>query len=307
MPHALARSAVSFGLVTIPVAILPATESHAISFRQIHTPDLGRVRHRKVCEVCGEVLRQDQIGRGYEMPDGSLVEITDEELDGLPLESVHAIEVAGFVPWSSVPVVRIGKAYYLQAQGKVAAKPYTLIVEALKRNEKVAIARYALRDRERYGLLRVKDDVLVLHQLLAADEIRSPATLTPPETDVPEDELQGALDLTEALTTDDLSDLTDDYKEALEKVITAKIEDREPPSAEAPAPRATGVVDLMAALNESVAAARESRGESSEHATVHEMPKPARKTTAAAKKATAKTATKKSPAKKAGGRKPRSA
>ncbi|MGW1496154.1 Ku protein [Streptomyces sp. NPDC002402] len=208
------------------------------------------------------------------------------------------------------------KPYYLAPHGDIAAKPYVLIVQALQRTSKVAIAKFALRDRERYGLLRVKDGVLVLHQLLASDEIRSPAALAPPETDVPADELQRALDLAEALTTENLGDLTDHYKEALEEVITAKIEDRQ---LQAPAPREPVLVDLMAALNESVAAARQSRGESDEHATVHEIPRSnrtAKKTTPAATKKVAavarktpgrKTADKKTPAKKTGRRKPRSA
>ncbi|WP_406002153.1 hypothetical protein [Streptomyces sp. NBC_00829] len=104
----------------------------------------------------------------------------------------------------------------------------------------------------------------------------TPAALAPPETDVPEDELRRALDLAEALTTDDLGDLNDHYKEAVEEVITAKIEDRQLSPMAAPAPREPVLVDLMAALNESVAAARQSRGESGEHATVHEMLPPKR-------------------------------
>jgi DNA end-binding protein Ku len=291
MPHTLMNTAISFGLVTIPVSIMPATESHSIAFRQIHTADGGRIRNRKICEECGKSLDQSQIGRGYELPDGSLVEITDQDLDALPLESVRAIEVAGFLPWATIPLERIGRSYYLQAHGDIAAKPYTLIRRALQRNDKVAIARYSLRDRERYGLLRVRGDALVLHQLLAADEIRDPAALAPRETGVPDDELQGALELTEALTTDDLSnisDLTDHYTDALEKIITAKLEGKQPPPAEEEeqAPRAP-VVDLMAALNASVDKARQARGETDD-ATVHEIP--AKKTTAAAKKTTAKRA-----------------
>ncbi|MCX4821505.1 hypothetical protein OG883_16700 [Streptomyces sp. NBC_01142] len=154
----------------------------------------------------------------------------------------------------------------------------------LEHNAKTAIARYSLRDRERRGFLRVKDGVLVLHQLLAADEVRSPAAVAPQEESVPDDELQSALDLTATLTTDDLSGLTDHYTEALEEVISAKLEGKRPaPAVEEQAPRAP-VVDLMAALNESVKAARASRGETGEHATVHEMPKKrsATKTTARA-------------------------
>ncbi|MFI9587781.1 Ku protein [Streptomyces sp. NPDC052236] len=174
----------------------------------------------------------------------------------------------------------------MAAHGAVAARPYSLIVKALQRNAKAAIARYSLRDRERLGLLRVKDGVLVLHQLLAADEIRSPSVVAPPQGSVPDDELQSALELTDALTADDLSGLTDHYTEALEEVIHAKLEGKRPaPATQGQAPQAP-VFDLMAALNESVKAARAARGETGEHATVHEMPRKrvAKKTTAATQK-----------------------
>ncbi|MCX4826166.1 Ku protein [Streptomyces sp. NBC_01142] len=302
MPHPLMNSAVSFGLVTIPVSVWPATESHSIAFRQIHTADGGRIRNRKICEQCGEQLSQDQIGRGYEAPDGSLVEITDADLDGLPLESVRAIEVIGFNAYESIDAVSIGRAYYLAAHGDIAAKPYSLIVKALQRTSKAAVVRYSLRDRERLGLLRVKDNVLVLHQLLAADEIRDSAALAPPEESLPEHEIQSALALAEALSSDDIGDvgdLTDHYTEALEKIIAAKADGRQlSPAESGDEGQRAPIVDLMAALSESVEKAREARGEP---AAVHEMPtrnRAAKKTTSAAKRSSAKKTAGK---KKAGG------
>ncbi|MYZ36886.1 Ku protein, partial [Streptomyces sp. MnatMP-M17] len=161
---ALAHSAVSFGLVTIPVAITPATQSHSVAFRQVHTADMGRVRNRRVCDVCGQTPGLEQIGRGYELPDGALVEVTDAELDALPLDSVRAIEVVGFNPVGSVDPLSLGRAYYLTAHGDIAVKPYALLVRALRRTEKIAVARFALRDRERLGLLRGQGTALVLHR-----------------------------------------------------------------------------------------------------------------------------------------------
>ncbi|MGW3628022.1 non-homologous end joining protein Ku [Streptomyces sp. NPDC000880] len=305
MPSLLS-TAISFGLVTIPVSVEPATESHSVKFRQIHLKDLGRVRNRKTCEVCGQQLGQDEIGRGWELADGSLMEVTDEELDSLPLEEVRAIDVVGFNQAESVNSISLSRSYYLAPKGDIAIKPYTLIVKALQRTDKVAVARYSLRDRTRLGLVRVKENVLVLQQLLAPDEVRPPSAIAVPEVDVDDDEVQGALTLAEAFDTEDLSGFKDEYTEALNAVISAKIEGREPPSFEEEKPHAP-VVDLMAALNESVAAARASRGETGEDATVHEMPPkeraPKKSTTAAAKKTTAK----KAPAKKSSGRKPRSA
>ncbi|MGW0777516.1 Ku protein, partial [Streptomyces sp. NPDC002835] len=155
--------------------------------------------------------------------------------------------------------------------------------------------KFALRGRERLGLLRVKEDALVLHSMHWPDEIRSPASLAPPAVDIEDSEVDGAMALMDAMREEDISQYTDHYREAVQEVIAAKAEGREPPAAEEEAEPGGQVVDLMAALNASVAKARESRGED-EHATVHEMPQPKKK---AAKKAPAKKATaKKETAKK---------
>ncbi|MFE5621080.1 Ku protein [Streptomyces virginiae] len=157
--------AISFGLVTIPIKMVPATESHDISFRQIHTADGGRIRYRKVCELDGQVLRQDEIVRGYETATGTLIPVTDEDLDNLPLPTAKAIEIVSFVPAASIDPIQIGASYYLAATETVAAKPYELLRQALERSSKVAVAKFAMRDRERLGLLRVKGDVIMLHAL----------------------------------------------------------------------------------------------------------------------------------------------
>lgn len=226
----------------------------------------------------------------------------------MPLPTARAIDIVAFVPAELIDPVRIGASYYLEADGQVSAKPYKLLRQALERSSKVAVAKFALRGRERLGLLRVKGDALVLHAMHWPDEIRSPAELAPPPVEIGDSEVDGALALMDAMGQDDLSDYHDEYREALEQVIAAKAEGKALPTLEAPRP-AGQVVDLMAALNESVAKARESRGEG-EHATVHEMLKPKKtakkspakkavvsKKTAAAKKAAAKKAP--------GGRKPR--
>lgn len=303
MPRPIWSGAISFGLVTIPIKVTNATEDRSISFRQVHLEDMGRIRYRKVCEVDGQQLRDDEIIKGYEVSKDTLIPVTDQDLEGMPLPTVKAIDIVAFVPAESIDPVRIGDSYYLEADGQVSAKPYKLLRQALERSSKVAVAKFALRGRERLGLLRVKDDVLVLHSMHWPDEIRSPAELAPPPVEIGDSEVDGALALMDAMGQDDLSDYRDEYRAALEQVIAAKAEGKAMPAAEAPQP-AGQVVDLMAALNESVAKARQSRGED-EHATVRDMPKP--KKTAAKNKAPAKkTATKKTAAKKtASGRKPR--
>ncbi|WP_326615184.1 Ku protein (plasmid) [Streptomyces scopuliridis] len=293
MPSSIWRGAISFGLVTIPIRVVTATQSHSISFRQVHLKDMGRIRYRKICELDGQELPDDEIGKGYELSKDQLIEVTDDDLYDLPLPTAKAIEIAAFVDSSEIDPIRLGDFYYLAVDGAVASKPYTLLREALKRSSKVAVAKFALRGRERLGLLTIRDDALILHSMHWPDEIRSPESLAPKSIDVGDAEITRAEQLIASMEIDDISGFRDKYRDALEKVIEAKSEGAEPPAVETPEPTEGRVVDLMAALEQSVSAARESRGED---ATVHEMPK----------KKTAKKA-KKTAAKKTSGRKPRSA
>ncbi|WP_327691011.1 Ku protein [Streptomyces sp. NBC_00461] len=304
MPRTIWSGAISFGLVTVPINVQSATEDHSIRFHQYHLEDMGRVRVKKVCELEDREVTQSEIGKGYEYAKDQVVAISDTDLRELPLPTAKAIEIEAFVPLDSIDPIRISEGYYLAPDGQVAAKPYKLLVQALGRSSKVAVAKYAWSGRERLGLLRVKDDVIVLHAMRWPDEIRDPAELLPPPTEVSDGEIEGALALMESMSRDDLTgpEFEDAYTDAMAKIIEAKREHRELP--DAPEPQETGkVLDLMAALNESVQQARASRGEDAD---VHELPK---KKTAAkkqpAKKAAAKT-TKKAAAKKTA-RRPRSA
>ncbi|MFB7594187.1 Ku protein [Streptomyces sp. NPDC056160] len=255
------NGAISFGLVSIPIKLVNATENHTISFRQIHTEDGGRIRYRKVCELEDREVTQGEIGKGYEDADGSIVPITDEDLAHLPLPTARTIDIVAFVPADRIDPLQMEHAYYLAASGAPAAKPYTLLREALKRSRRVAIAKFALRGRERLGMLRVVDDVIAMHGLLWPDEIRAPQGVAP-ETDVTvrDQELDLADALMDTLGEVDLADLHDEYREALEEVIAAKASGEAPPEAPGPAPGGK-VLDLMAALENSVRAARRSRGE----------------------------------------------
>ncbi|MGW1101526.1 non-homologous end joining protein Ku [Streptomyces sp. NPDC002540] len=290
MPRPLWTGAISFGLVTIPIKVVSATEDRSVRFHQVHLKDMGRVRTRKVCELDGEVVPQEEIGRGYELTRDETVPVTDEELDGMPLPTAKAIEIVAFVDADSIDPIRISDSYYLAIDGQVAAKPYTLLRKALERSDKVAVAKFAWHNRERLGLLRVREGAIVLHSLRWPDEIRSPESLAPKVTGLDEDEIERAVQLTDTMALDDISGFRDRYRDALEELIEAKLEGRERSRpAEGEEPRAGKVVDLMAALNASVEAARESRGE---EATVHEM-RPRRKTPAKQTAPAAQTAAKK--------------
>lgn len=299
MPRPVWSGAISFGLVTIPIKMVPATENRSVRFRQVHLDDMSPIRNKKICEVDGQEVSYAEITKGYELPGGGTIPVTDEELDNLPLPTAKAIDIQTFVPAESIDPVSIADGYYLQADGPVAAKPYVLLRKALERSSKVAVAKFAWHGRERLGMLRVVDDAILIHMMRWPDEIRDPSELAPNEGKLNEDELEGALALMDTMSTDAMPDLHDEYRESLEAVIRAKSEGKaapEVPEREEP----TGeVVDLMAALNASVEKAKERRGEP---ATVHEMPKKR-----AAKKTTKKATAKKTAAKKTASRKPKTA
>ncbi|MGW5271336.1 non-homologous end joining protein Ku [Streptomyces sp. NPDC004044] len=259
------NGAISFGLVSIPIKLVNATESHSISFRQIHLADGGRIRYRKVCELDEQEVTTAEIGKAYEDADGTMIPITDEDLTSLPLPTAKTIEIVAFVPATEIDPLQMDAAYYLSANGVPAAKPYTLLREALKRSQKVAVAKYALRGRERLGMLRVVDDVIAMHGLLWPDEIRATDGVAP-EADVTVRDAE--LDLADALMATlgevDMDTLHDDYREAVETLIASKAsgEVLQPASSDE---RGGGkVIDLIAALENSVRAAKEARGEEPE-------------------------------------------
>ncbi|MFI6660411.1 Ku protein [Streptomyces sp. NPDC050523] len=304
------NGAISFGLVSIPIKLVNATENHSISFRQIHVEDGGRIRYRKFCELEEKEVSGAEIGKGYEDAGGTIIPITDEDLSHLPLPTARTIEIVAFVPADRIDPLQMDAAYYLAAGGAPAAKPYILLREALKRSHKVAIAKFALRGKERLGMLRVVGDAIAMHGLLWPDEVRTPEGVAP-ETDVTVNakELDLADALMDTLGEIDLEELHDEYREALEEVVAAKAAGEAPPESPEPA-RGGKVLDLMAALENSVKAAKESRGKSpAKDAEVTRLPRSkakksaakkttAKKTAAKSTQSTKKTATKKTAAKK---------
>ncbi|MGW7094374.1 non-homologous end joining protein Ku [Streptomyces sp. NPDC054874] len=261
------NGAISFGLVSIPVKLVNATENHSISFRQIHLADGGRIRYRKVCELDEEEVSGGEIGKAYEDADGTMIPITDEDLAQLPLPTAKTIEIVAFVPADRIDPLQMEAAYYLSANGVPAAKPYTLLREALKHSNRVAVAKYALRGRERLGMLRVVDDVIAMHGLLWPDEIRPPQEAAPDgDVTVRDAELDLADALMDTLGEVDMDSLHDDYREAVEELVAAKASGESVLPAE---PEDTGggkVIDLIAALENSVRAARRSQHDEGEGA-----------------------------------------
>ena len=316
--RAIWKGAVSFGLVSVPVKLYSATESHDISFRQVHAKDGGRVKYQRVCSIDGEEVAYADIAKGYETDDGQMVVLEDDDLAELPASSSREISVEKFVPTGQIDPMWLEKSYYLEPD-KSAAKPYALLREALKEADRVAVVTVSIRTRMTTAVLRVRDDVIVMQTMLWPDEVRKPdfAGLDATEHAAKPQELKMARLLVETLAGDyDADEYEDDYAKAVEALVQAKLEGGQVATPAEPKKSSGEVVDLLAALQRSVDAAKTSRGEPTSSPETAEQPdgddepaeqapsgdrkkaarKPAKKTTAkktAAKKTTRKTAAKK--------------
>jgi DNA end-binding protein Ku len=262
--RAIWKGAVSFGLVNVPVRLYSATENHDVQFRQVHREDGGRIRYQRICSIDGEQVSFDDIAKGYETEDGQMVVLTDEDLSDLPTRTSREIAVDKFVPADQIDPMLLDKSYYLEPD-KTAAKPYALLRDALKAADRMAIVTVSLRARVTIAVLRVRDDVIVMQTMLWPDEIRSAEFASLGEdTEAKPAELAMANMLVESLAGDYIpDDYEDDYKQAVDALVKAKLEGGE--VREMPAPKDTGgeVVDLLAALQQSVERARAARGEAS--------------------------------------------
>jgi DNA end-binding protein Ku len=241
----------AFGLVSIPVKLGSAVSSHKISFRQVHEADQGRVRYQKTCELDDQVLQTEDIGRAFETPDDELVEITDADLKSLPLPTAKTIEINGFLDLTAIDAVQLDTPYFLAPASPAADKPYVLMREALTRSGKAAVGKFAMRNSEHLALIRPREDVLVLQTLRWPDELNSPADAAPKgKVSVSDNELRLADTLIDALGEADLDSYHDEYAQAVEALVAAKLEGTE---LSAPGGEEGGkVVDLMAALQASV-------------------------------------------------------
>ncbi|MBL7493058.1 Ku protein [Frankia sp. AgB1.9] len=253
------KGVISFGLVSIPVKLYSATEERDVAFHQVRRSDGSRIRYKRVAAADGDEVPYSEIAKGYELPDGETVVLTDEDFANLPLSTSRAIDVLEFVPLDQVDPIYFAKSYYLEPD-KTGAKPYVLLRDALESSGRVALVKIALRQREQLATLRVRDGVFVLETMLWPDEVRAPDFgFLDEEIKVRPQELAMASSLIETLAGDfDPTRFTDEYRAALTEMIDAKIAGREivtAPAAEAAEPAG----DLMAALRASIEAARAGR------------------------------------------------
>jgi DNA end-binding protein Ku len=285
--------AISFGLVVIPVKLYAATEQRDITFRQVHKADGARIQFRRVCTLDGEEVPYSDIAKGYELPTGDMVVLTDEDLAELPLVTAHRIEVLHFAPSAQVEPILAAKSYYLEPE-QTGTRAYVLFRDALEQSGKVAVAKVALRQREALAALRVRDGVITLETLLWPDEIRKPDfAFLDEDIEVRSQELKMASSLIETMTEDFEPDQYHDaYREALEAVVQAKVEGNDvvrPPGFEAPEPRSQPA-DLTEILRASVAALKNDRAPAKSAKTAASPKAATAKTAASPKAATAKTA-----------------
>ena len=301
------KGSIAFGLVNVPVKVYSATEDHDVKFHQVHAKDNGRIRYKRVCEVCGEVVEYRDIAKAYESDDGQTVIITDEDIATLPEERSREIEVLEFVPASDIDPMMYDRSYFLEPEGK-SSKSYVLLAKTLMETDRVAIVHFALRNKTRLAALRVQDfskrDVMVIQTLLWPDEIRDPDfPVLDKKVEIKPAELKMASQVVESMTDDFNPDrYHDDYQEQLHELIQAKLEGGEAFTTEEQPKEldeTEDVSDLLAKLEASVKARRGGPMATSPTA------KKAAAKKAPAKKAAKKTAAKKTAAKKARRRRPR--
>jgi DNA end-binding protein Ku len=251
------KGSIAFGLVNVPVKLYSATEDHDVALHQVHDKDGGRIRYQRRCEVCGRIVKFDDIDKAYEEGDKTVV-LTDEDLSSLPEERSREIEVVEFVPSDQVDPIMFERSYFLEPDSS-SPKAYVLLRRTLEETDRTAIVQFALRQKTRLGALRVRDDVLMLQGLLWDDEVREahfPALEK--SVRISAKELEMSSSLVKSFASDFSPEkFSDDYQEQLRKLIEEKLEhgdavDTEATFGEEPEGGGGEVLDLMEALRRSI-------------------------------------------------------
>lgn len=252
MPRAMWSGAVGFGMVNIPVKLYTATENKNISFHLLHEECKSRIKEVRWCPNCDRQIEWGEVERGYEYAKGRYVPLDDDDFDQLPLPSKNIVQVTAFVKLEEMDPIYFEKSYYLQPE-KTGAHPYNLFVNALREKEMIGLGTVAIRTKERLCALRPVGDTLLLSTLLYPDEIRIDLNAKPREAKISKQEMTMASNLIDMLAEEfEPEKYTDNYREALNKLIESKLEGEELVEEE---PRRAGrgdVLNLMEALNASL-------------------------------------------------------
>jgi DNA end-binding protein Ku len=254
------KGAVSFGLITIPVRLYPAVQEKTVAFHQLHDRDGGRIFYTRTCSLCGEEVPYDHVVRGYEYEKGRYVALSDQDLLAVRARSSRTIDLIQFVDLASVDPVYFQKPYYLEPE-EVGLKAYQLLRQAMEAAGKVAVGKLALHAKEHLVSIRPYRELLVLETMNWPDEIREAGfPVLAQEPGVRPRELVMAKTLVESLSAEwRPEDLRDEYRDALLALIAEKVAGLPVEVEEEPAPaagRRGEVVDFMAALQASIAAAK---------------------------------------------------
>ena len=263
MPRVIWKGSISFGLVTIPVQLFSAVSRKTVRFNQLDAQTGARVRHKRVSSADDSELPSERIVKGYELPSGDYVTITDTELEALVPAAARTIDIDAFVDLADIDPVFYDSAYHL-VPDEATAKPYKLLAEAMQEANKVAICHFVMRSKQHLAAIRPVDGRLMLSTMVYADELVAPDELGAFDRldaiAVDERETAMARQLIAALEADFEPDrYTDSYREALLELIERKASGATDVTVAAPALTSDTVVDLMAALEASVAAAKEAR------------------------------------------------
>lgn len=258
MARALWSGSISFGLVMVPVKVYSAVSRKDVRFNQLHAKDGGRIQQKRQCSVCGEEVSFDEIVKGYEIEPGRYVEVTPEELDSLSPEKTHRIEIEEFVELASIDPIHWESTYHL-APEKAALKPYALLSAAIRESGRVGLGRVVLRSKEYLAAIRPVEDRLMLSTMLFHDELVAPEAIgdAPAEVKLDPRELSIAQQLVDSLAGEwDPDKYRDTYRDRVLELISNKAAGRQVVES-APAQPAARVDDLMAALEASLAAAKQ--------------------------------------------------
>jgi DNA end-binding protein Ku len=244
---------IRLGLANIPVKAYGATEERGTGLHHVHVTDGGRVRHRRVCEVDGEEVELSELARGYVLPGGETVVLTDDDLAGLPLSTSRAMDVQAFAQVEEIDPIYFARTYHLEPE-PAGVKSYVLLAEALRRSGRVAVVKIALRQRESLGVVRVRDQVLVLETMLWPEEVRTPDfPFLYQDVEVSEREIRDATELVVGLSEKFTpAHYTDGYRAALRALVQSKIDgnDLVQPAVES---QREGAADLLSALRTTMA------------------------------------------------------
>lgn len=264
MPRATWSGAISFGLVTVPVRLYTAVSRKSVRFNQLDQRTGSRIKRKWVSALDGEEVPNDELVRGYEITSGNFVTISDEELRSLDPEASRTIDIVEFVDLAEIEPLMYDNAYFLEPD-ELAAKAYKVLVTALERAQKVAIARIVMRNKEYLAAVRPSDGVLVLSTMCYADEVNSVEEIDgiakAASIEISDAEIAMAEQLISTLEADfDPGKYSDGYRERVLEMIQRKSDGEEIMVVDDQEQEASAqVVDLMAALEASVAAAKESR------------------------------------------------